>query len=101
YSLDLFFNWILHNHIYEIEGLKAKSLIRIYEKLRETKNKEVFISMQFCPDTESHYKAIQRAVQEINAEYTLDIKLKEIRIDKFEDGSSYDINEKIFQKIEE
>lgn len=101
YSLDLFFNWILHNHIYEIEGLKAKSLIRIYEKLRETKNKEVFISMQFCPDTEPHYKAIQKAVQEINIEYKLDIKLKEIRIDKFEDGSSYDINEKIFQKIEE
>ena len=101
YSLELFFNWIVNNHIYDIEGLKAKSLIRIYEKLREAKNKEIFVSMQFCTDTEPHYKAIQEAVRQINSEYTLDIKLKEIRIDKFEDGCSYDINDKILQKIEE
>lgn len=101
YSLDLFFNWITNNHIYEIEGLKAKSLIKIYEKLRETKNKEIFVSMSFCEETRSHYQAIEKAVDEINTKYTLDIKLRQIRIDQFNMGFSYDINVAILKKIED
>lgn len=100
-SLDLFFNWILRNHIYEIEVLKAKSLIRIYEKLRETKNKEIFVSMAFCNETKSHFDAIRKATEEINNEFNLDITLREIRIDQFEAGYSYDINQEILKKIEE
>lgn len=101
YSLEIFFKWIINNHIYEIENLKAKSLIRIYEKLRDTKRKEIFISMAFTSETEGHYIAIETAVNETNKEYSLDIKLRQIRIDQFNMGYSYDINEKILEKIEE
>lgn len=100
-NINLFIKWLKNNHIYKLKGLDAKSLIDIYNNLRETKNKEIFVSMAFCDDTKSHYAAIEKAVEEINTEFSLDIKLREIRIDQFNMGYSYDINNEILKKIEE
>lgn len=100
-KIDLFINWIRNNHIYKLTGLDAKSLIDIYNNLRETKNREIFVSMAFCEETKSHYEAIKKAVGEINTEFQLDITLRQIRIDQFNMGYSYDINAEILKKIEE
>lgn len=99
-NIDLFINWLRSNHIYKLSGLDAKSLIDIYNSLRDTKNKEIFVSMAFCNDTLEHYEAIEIAVEEINKEFLLDIKLKQIRIDKFNMGYSFTIIDEILKKIE-
>lgn len=100
-NIELFINWLRNNHIYKLTGLDAKSLIDIYTNLKETKNKEIFVSMAFCDETKSHYSAIEKAVEEINRDFSLDIKLRQIRIDQFNMGYSYDINDEILKKIEE
>ena len=100
-NIELFINWLKNNHIYKLKGLDSKSLIEIYNNLRETKNKEIFVSMAFCEETKSHFNAIIKAVDEINKEFSLDITLRQIRIDQFNRGYSYDINAEILKKIEE
>ena len=100
-DIDLFINWLFKNHIDEIDGLTSKSLISIYQKIRETKAKQIFVSMQFDDETKPHYNAIIKAVNEINTEFTLDIKLREIRIDMFSRGHSYKIDDEILSLIEE
>lgn len=57
--------------------------------------------MAFCDETKSHFNAIQKATAEINGEYNQDITLREIRIDQFKAGYSYDKNTEILKKIEE
>ena len=100
-DISLFINWIFKNHIDEIDNLSPKSLINIYKKIRASKEKQIFVSMQFDDETKSHYEAIEKAVREINEEFHLDIKLREIRIDKFSVGHSYKIDDEILRLIEE
>ncbi|MBE9576991.1 hypothetical protein [Flavobacterium proteolyticum] len=100
-DIELFIKWLFKNHIDEIEGLTSKSLIKIYQKIRETKSKQVFVSMQFDEETKPHYNAIVKAVNEVNNEYNLEIKLREIRIDHFNIGHSYKIDDEILRLIEE
>lgn len=101
YNIDIFINWIKNNHIDKLNGLDAESLISIYKKLRESKRKQIFVSMQFCDETKPHYEAIVKAINEINTEFNNDIKLREIRIDMFNRGYSYEINDAILELIEE
>ncbi len=100
-NLDLFVHWILNNHINDLEGLNPTSLVDIYKKIRESKEKQIFVSMQFDEETKPHYEAIKKSVEEINQEFNLDIKLREIRIDKFNKGHSYKIDDEILRLIEE
>jgi hypothetical protein len=100
-DIELFINWLFKNHIDEIEGLTSKSLIKIYQKIRETKSKQIFVSMQFDEKTRPHYDAIVEAINQLNREYNLDIKLREIRIDMFSQGHSYKIDDEILRLIEE
>lgn len=100
-NLTIFTNWLKKNHIYKLENLNINSLIDIYLSIRESLKKEIFVSMAFRPETKAHYKAIRTAVEEINKEYNLEIKLRDLRIDMFNAGYSYDINKEILKKIEE
>lgn len=100
-GIDQFINWLFKNHIDEIDGLTSKSLIKIYQKISESKSKQIFVSMQFSDETKSHYEAIKKAVEEVNFEFKLDIKLREIRIDMFNRGFSYKIDDEILRLIEE
>lgn len=100
-DIEFFIAWLFKNHIDEIEGLTSKSLIKIYQKIRETKSKQIFVSMQFDTETKPHYNAIVKAVNEVNKEFNLEIKLREIRIDYFNVGHSYKIDDEILRLIEE
>lgn len=100
-NLDLFVHWILNNHINDLEDLNPSSLVDIYKKIREIREKQIFVSMQFDEDTKPHYEAIKKSVEEINQEHNLDIKLREIRIDNFNRGYSYKIDDEILRLIEE
>lgn len=100
-NLKLFINWIIRNYINNLIGLDPFSLVDIYKKIRESKEKQVFVSMAFNNNTKPHYEAIKTAVEQINSEYKLDIKIREIRIDKFNQGHSYKIDDEILKLIEE
>ncbi len=55
--------------------------------------------MQFESKTNPNYKAIQNAVDDVNNTYKLDLKIKEIRIDKIIKGHSYKIDEEILGSL--
>ncbi len=100
-DINLFIKWLLKNYINDLERLDPLSLIEIYKKIRESKEKQIFVSMQFDNNTKVHYDVIKRIVNKINIDFSLDIKLSEIRIDEFNRGHSYKIDDEILKLIEE
>jgi len=98
--VHLFRNWVLKNHIFELNDLDISGFVKIFDKIAESKRKEIFISMQFSDDTQQNFEAIKNAVDEVNAEHNENIGIREIRIDQFNTGYSYDINDEILSLIE-
>lgn len=101
-------NWVLKNHQYELQTINASDLIRIFEKVAESRHRQIFVSMQFkIPDKggkmvdNPNWNAIEAAIDDLNSEYQCDLKLKPIRIDEFDKGFSYPISGEIFQLIED
>jgi hypothetical protein len=96
----LFLSWVLSNHQYELTNIHAADLIRIFAKVATARSRQVFVSMQFSPELMPNFNAITDAVNELNAQHALDIKLRPIRIDQFEAGYSYKIDDEILRLIE-
>lgn len=100
--LPSFNNWVSSNHISLINEMNSESFIKIFEKIIESRKRKIFVSMPFGkPKTDNHFIIIQRICKEINEEYKLKVKLKVERVDWFEDGTSYEINDKILTMITE
>ncbi|RZD21554.1 hypothetical protein [Pseudoalteromonas sp. MEBiC 03485] len=99
-KVHLFSNWVVKNHIFELTDMRVDEFIKIFDKIAESKRKEVFISMQFSDDTQQNFEAIKNAIDEINDEFNENIGIREIRIDQFNTGYSYDINDEILSLIE-
>lgn len=98
--LASFINWFLKNHLFEINQIDASSIISIYNKISDTKRKEIFVSMQFgIRKNEAHYRNIKEAIEEINNEKNEAIQFRPIRIDKFNPGYSYIITDEILRAI--
>ena len=101
-----FKNWIIENHIYAIKEPEilpkhdTNELVAVFDKVMESRKRTIFISMQFCDDTKQNYEAIKNAVYDINNELKLDLKLREIRMDDFDKGYSYKINDEILGLVE-
>lgn len=96
-----FENWVLRNHQYELQRINALDLIRIFEKVAQARSRQIFVSMQFSANTQANFTAIQDAVNDLNSKHKLDIQLRSIRIDQFDTGYSYEINDEILRLIEE
>ncbi len=99
-KVHLFKKWVLKNHIYELTDLDIAGFVKIFDKIAESKKKEIFISMQFSDETKQNYNAIKDAVDEVNRNFNEDIGIREIRIDQFNTGFSYNINDEILSLIE-
>lgn len=99
-TLDQFTKWVLQTHQYELQSIHAADLIKIFGKIAQSRKREVFVSMQFSPETKPNFEAIQSAIADINEKHKLDIKIRPIRIDRFDTGFSYEINEEVLQHIE-
>ncbi len=101
-----FKNWTIENHIYAIEEPEilqkhnTNELVSVFDRVMESRKRTIFISMQFCEDTKQNYEAIKNAVEDINSELKLDLKLREIRMDHFDKGYSYKINDEILGLVE-
>ena len=98
---EQFETWVLRNHQYELQRINASDLIRIFEKVAQARGRQIFVSMQFSSNTKPNFEAIQAAVDDLNTHHKLDIKLRPIRIDQFDTGYSYQINDEILRLIEE
>ncbi len=96
-----FLQWVLSNHITEIDYLNPKDLTKVFDKIIQSKNRRIFVSMPFGKEkTDNPYAIINRVINEINTEFTLKVKIKAERVDWFSDGTSYNINDKILSMIE-
>jgi len=103
-----FETWVLKNHQFELQSIHASDLIRIFEKVAESRRRKVFVSMQFKIQDKSgqsidnpNWKAIEAAIAELNREHQSDLQLTPIRIDEFNTGFSYPISSEIFRLIED
>lgn len=99
---EIFREWVLAGHLYDIEEIEANSLISIFNKIMLSRRHTIFISMKFDDDTDPHYDMIKKAVEEINDDYkSADITLKEIRLDQLPEGHSYQITDQILRLIKD
>lgn len=100
--LPAFNNWVITNHISQINEISSDSFVKIFEKIIESRSRKIFVSMPFGKDkTDNHFRIIVRICSEINEEYELKVKLKPERVDWFQDGTSYEITDKILTMISE
>lgn len=61
-----FENWVLRNHQYELQRINALDMIRIFEKVAQSRSRQIFVSMQFSVNTQANFIAIQAAVNDLN-----------------------------------
>jgi hypothetical protein len=103
----IFIHWILENNLHLIETKNTgkeilPDYVQIFDKVLESRNRTIFVSMKFNdPRTENHYKIIEQVCKEINLQQKLDVSLKVQRVDWFLDGTSYEIQDKIVEMINE
>jgi hypothetical protein len=98
-KLTVFNNWVLENHIYQTQDTQAQEIIKIFDCVLEARKRTIFVSMQFSSETEGNYQAIKDAVDEINRSFSLELKIREIRIDQFKKGYSYKIDDELLMLI--
>ncbi len=89
-----------HYHLGRTQAVDAASLVSVFESILKARHREIFVSMAFRPETVETYKTIQKTVRQINDKHKLDIDLREIRIDNFNKGHSYTIDDEILKVIE-
>lgn len=100
-KLERFTNWIIRGHLADLSEIAPSDLLAIFEKLQTAKSRQVFVAMAFRPETVSTYNAIKAAVDQVNNLHHLDIQLRPIRIDEFDNWHSYKIRDEIMRLITE
>jgi hypothetical protein len=89
-----------HYHLGRMQAVDAASLVCVFDSILTARHREIFISMAFCDETNETYETIKKTVHQINDRHKLDIHLREIRIDQFNKGHSYTIDDEILKIIE-
>lgn len=92
-----------HYHLGQTQAVDAASLVEVFESILRARSRDVFVSMEFGAHTNYVYKAIEKAIAEVNDKHSLvqlDLALKPIRIDRVIKGHSYTINDEILSVID-
>ena len=98
--LPNFVNWVLKNHLHLIENSTPSDLIQIFDKILESRKKNIFISMAFGkPKCEGHLKVIERVCADLNNEYSINPPLTVQVVNASTRGDSFDINAEIIEMI--
>lgn len=99
-KVNSFVRWFLTNHLHHIKESSASDLIAIFDKIQESRKRTIFVSMPFGkPKPDDHYAIIQRVAKEVSDTHGMKPALKVERVDWFHDGTSYEINDKILEMI--
>ncbi len=98
---NAFKNWILSNHIFEIEEVKAESIIKIFDKLISQKI-EVFVAMPYFEKNdkiiEEYNKIYDDVIKKIASKFNIQISLFPIMCNK---GATGDQIQDIINKIKQ
>lgn len=89
-----------HYHLGRTQAVDAASLVDVFESVLTARQRQIFISMAFREETKETFETIKKTVKQINESRQLDIRLREIRIDQFNKGHSYTIDDEILKVIE-
>ncbi len=100
-SKYIFFKeWVINNHIFEIEEVKADSIIKIFDKIASTEIK-VFVAMPFFEGdadiVEEYNKVYKETIDKIASKYKIKISLYPIMQNK---GQTQDQIQDIINKIQ-
>lgn len=95
-----FRRWVLENHIGEMAEADAASLIAIFNRVYEARSRTIFVSMPFNEATNATYEAIKSAVDQVNQRHQPGLKLEQLRIDQYDQGHAFRINDKILELID-
>jgi hypothetical protein len=99
-SASAFARWVTENHLHRIESSSMPDLIEIFNSVRESRKRTIFVSMPFGkPKTEDHFATIKRVVEDINNVLDVHPPLKVVRVDLFHNGTSFEIEDKILEMI--
>jgi hypothetical protein len=98
-KMDSYTRWFISNRLYEVKYFDASSIIGIFNKIYELRQKTIFVAMPFIESLNFVFEVIKEVVTELNNEYQCEIP-SPIRIDKQITGSSYDIIDEILKQIE-
>lgn len=100
-KFNQFKNWIFNNHLFEVDELKAESIIKIFDKISEQEIK-VFVAMPYFqgnPEIVREYNIIyEGVVAEIRNKYGIKISLFPIMENK---GETQDQIQDIINKIKQ
>lgn len=80
----------------------SENLVNMFERIHQSKRNEIFISMQFG-DSQSEliYEKIVRAIEKFNAKHkSITLNAQPIRIDKTIESSTYSIQDRILEAIQ-
>jgi hypothetical protein len=95
-----FVRWVSDNQLHLIPNSSTPDLLEIFDKVLESKKRTIFVSMPFGKTVaDDHYSIIQRVAKEISDTHGLKVRLKVERVDWFQDGTSYEINDKIIEML--
>lgn len=96
-TFNIFYNWIVNNHLFEADETKAESIIRIFNKIKEQEIK-VFVAMPYFSKeiVESHNEIYQGVIDDIKNTHGINIILHPIMTYT---GESINIVNDIFEKI--
>jgi hypothetical protein len=87
--VQAFKKWVTYNHIYKIKKTELtqiediNELVDVFDQIMASKSRTIFISMQFSDITKSNYNAIKDSIDDLNRELSIDLKLRQIRMDEF------------------
>jgi len=98
-KFERFKAWVIKNHIYEIDEIKAESIIKIFDKIAQQEIK-VFVAMPYFdgdPDIVSEYNTIyENAIKEVSDKNGIAISLYPIMQNR---GETQDQIQDIINKI--
>ena len=99
-KFELFKRWVINNQLFNIDEIKADSIIKIFNKIAEQKI-TIFIAMPYFSEDEvkAHNEAYRRVIEDIKKENSsIDITHYEIMT---HEGSSVEMIQDILNKIDD
>jgi nucleoside 2-deoxyribosyltransferase len=101
-SFAFFSKWILTNHLFNAVETKADSIIKIFDKINNSREIKVFVAMPYYNDAKvnEYNKLFKEALSEIQKKAKSEVEIKLIPIMRFK-GKSERIDTRLLAKIKE